>query len=457
MARKVACPPSGGSKTAARRLLVGLLACGAGALLAIGCVIEERKYNPELAAEDPSTTPFALLPKAKPAQCEQYCKAVNSNCTGEYAVYLTEDKDQDGAPDDCMSICQRLPAGGGANDKTNSVACRQTQSVAASSEQSVEACSGAGPGGNSRCGDTCDTYCNLRVDICADQTGQDVDIPRCLRGCAVLDPGDVYDSDPMAKKDTLQCRLNHLVFASRSPSDAALHCPHTYIIPPRGDNVDPPCADQRGTDGDCEKYCALVTRSCTEANRVYESEGQCLAVCKAFPLGKAEETGNKAGENTVACRRYHAYASLGLDGPVVHCPHAGPTGDGHCGDPPADNNCFSYCRILKRACTARFFQTYLPGQAVPTTSLADNAAIGAEDLGTCMASCETVPGADANSGYSVERAPEVSELDDSEPQGDRGDVLQCRVFHAIRALGGGTGLLPNPAECAAAFGDTDCR
>jgi hypothetical protein len=193
-------------------------------------------------------------------------------------------------------------------------------------------------------------------------------------------------------------------------------------------------------------------QSCTEGNRVYEGAGQCLAVSKALPLGKAEETRSNPGENTVACRRYHAYASLGPDGPVVHCPHAGPTGDGHCGT-AAENNCSSYCRILKRACTARFFKEYLTGQVVPA-SLADNA--DAEDLGTCVASCQLLPGSGANSGYSVERAPEISALDDMDPQGDRGDAVQCRVFHAIRALAGSTGVLPNPAECGPAFGDTEC-
>ncbi|HEU4583184.1 MAG TPA: hypothetical protein VFS67_33220 [Polyangiaceae bacterium] len=435
----------------ARKLLWGLLGCGTGALLAFGCVIEEREYNPALAEN--GTAEYELLPKAKPPQCQEYCRAVKANCTGGYAVYLEEDRDQDGIADDCMSICQRLPAGSGPNDKSNSVACRQAQSIAASSEQSVEACSGAGPGGNRRCGDTCEAYCRLRINICGDQTGQDVDYDRCMRGCATLEPGDVYDSDPMARKDTLQCRLNHLVFASRSPGDAAVHCPHTYIVPQRGDDLDPPCADQRGAPGDCEKYCALVMQSCTEGNLVYESAGQCLAVCKAFPLGKAEETGNKPGENTVACRRYHAYAALGLEGPVIHCPHAGPTGDGHCGAPAEEDNCFSYCRILKRACTARFYSEYLVGQQVPA-SLADNPDV--DDLGTCPASCQMLAGSGPNSGYSVERAPEISALDDADPQGDRGDALQCRVFHAIRALAGSTGVLPNPAECGAAFGDTAC-
>jgi hypothetical protein len=437
-----------------RKLVCGLLACSAAALLAFGCMIDERKYNPELEGAGGETTDYALLPKAKPTQCEEYCETVQVNCTGNYSVYLPDDKDGDGRADDCMAVCQRLPAGTGPNDKTNSVACRQNQAIAAFSEQSVEACSGAGPGGNSRCGETCEAYCNLRADLCHDQPG-DVDLARCLRGCATLAPGDVYDSDPMARKDTLQCRLNHLVFASRSPGDAATHCPHTYIVPQRGDNLDPPCADQRGTAGNCEKYCALVTRSCTDSHRVYENEQQCLAVCKSFPLGKAEETGSNPGENTVACRRYHAYAALGLDGPAVHCPHAGPTGDGHCGD-AASNNCVSYCRILKRACTARFFLDYMPMQPAPA-SLVDNAAIDAEDLGSCVTDCQTLAGSAPNSGYSLERAPEISSLDDTDPQGDRGDVLQCRVFHAVQALAGSTGLGPVPAECAAAFGDTDCR
>lgn len=437
----------------ARRLFSGLLGCGALALLVIGCVIEERKFNPDLPRPNDAleSASDALLP-APESLCQTYCRAVTANCTGRYAVYLPDDKDGDGIPDDCMSVCRRLPAGSGPNDETNTVSCRLANALSAASEQSAVACAGAGPGGNVLCGDTCETYCKLRADICGGQElSQDVDLERCRRQCPALDVGDIYNADPMTREDTLQCRLNHLVFASRSPEEALNHCWHTSAIPKRADGLspaNPPCADQRGDPGDCDTYCRLVMYSCTGIRQVYETEGQCLAVCKAFPLGTAEQTGDKERDNTVACRRYHAYAAL--EDAQYHCPHAGPAGDGHCGAPAADNNCFSYCRILEHACPARFYQTYLPGQS-PPPKLTDNADI--DDLGSCMDSCRPVPGSAANSRYSIQRAQVVDAVDDSDPDGDKGDLLQCRIFHAIKALGGSSGLSPAPSECAVAFGD----
>jgi len=438
----------------ARKLLLGVLACGVGMALALGCVIEEREYNP-LASVG--------LGLASVAECKTYCQTVQATCTGPYALYLTDDTDGDGIADDCMGICQRLPAHGDSltpgPDKSNSIACRQSQAEAAVSEPSETTCDGAGPAGSGRCGDTCETYCSLRASVCGDQP--DVDVDRCLRGCPALEPGNIYDSDPMSRQDTLQCRLNHLVFASRGADMAKVHCPHTSLVPQRSEGQpDPPCADASGTPGDCQTYCKLVTFACQGADRVYESAEQCLAVCKAFPLGTAEQTGSHAGENTVACRRYHAYAALGPEGPATHCPHAGPTGDGHCDVPEREqSNCFSYCRVLERACPQQFAQSFFAGTAPrPSSVVVDNAATDAEDLGTCMESCMTVPGHDPDSRYSVERAAKVDMTDDQgDPQGDRGDVLQCRMLHAIRALGGSSGSLPTPSECAAAMGVGDCQ
>jgi len=69
-----------------------------------------------------------------------------------------------------------------------------------------------------------------------------------------------------------------------------------------------------------------------------------------------------------------------------------------------------------------------------------------------------VPGHEPDSRYSVERAAKIDGTDDQgDPQGDRGDVLQCRMLHAIRALGGSSGNLPTPSECAAAMGVGDCQ
>jgi hypothetical protein len=132
------------------------------------------------------------------------------------------------------------------------------------------------------------------------------------------------------------------------------------------------------------------------------------------------------------CRRYHAYAAL--DVPSVHCAHAGPTGDGHCANPPdlQTGNCDSYCGILQRACPDEFTARF-PGDA--------------DDRGGCIASCSELPdakrdGFTAEPRYATTVPPEAG-------------TLKCRTLHAMRALG-----TPNAGvECAAAFADpgSDCE
>jgi hypothetical protein len=130
-------------------------------------------------------------------------------------------------------------------------------------------------------------------------------------------------------------------------------------------------------------------------------------------------------------------------------------GDGHCGG--VDNNCESYCRILKRACTEQFFTTYLPAASMPAS--VDNPP-PEDDLGTCMQTCSdtmTGFGADPESHYSILSAPSLAADDDRMPGGDSGELLQCRTYHAVLALGGITGTEPTPSECAAAFGASPCQ
>jgi hypothetical protein len=196
--------------------------------------------------------------------------------------------------------------------------------------------------------------------------------------------------------------------------------------------------------------------SCTDEYQQYDSVGQCRAVCKAFPFGKASDLGDGPGENTVGCRRYHSTASL--NDPGYHCPHAGPLGDGHCGE-RFGNNCQSYCRVLKRACTARFYAEHLPGVTAPDT-LPDNP--DTDELGTCEQTCfdslaTTGLGGGPDSRYSLVLAPVLDAEDDTVATGDRGDLLQCRVYHAVQALGGPSGTVPQPDSCEAAFGAAPCQ
>lgn len=108
---------------------------------------------------------------------------------------------------------------------------------------------------------------------------------------------------------------------------------------------------------DCATYCAAVMQSCTggdgsagggmpmpdatKTNQQYTGMEQCMASCKAFPVGTIDD---KTG-NTLGCRQHHA--TLAAMDPKVHCPHAGPGGDGVCG-----STCEGYCEIAKMYCTA---------------------------------------------------------------------------------------------------------
>jgi hypothetical protein len=89
----------------------------------------------------------------------------------------------------------------------------------------------------------------------------------------------------------------------------------------------------------CDAYCATISANCTGANAQYGSAETCLATCADIPPGAPADTGG----NTLGCRTYHAGAAAGM--PDVHCRHAGPGGDGVCGD-----NCESFCTIAAAAC-----------------------------------------------------------------------------------------------------------
>lgn len=424
------------------------LAALCGALALSGCIIDDKPFDPTL--ERPvDDTGMGLTDSAL---CERYCNAVQTNCTGENQVYFDRT--------DCLRVCERLPEGDAPDLEsargTNTVQCRLFAAEQAVAEKNLY-CPAAGPGGNNQCGSNCEAYCGLRVQVCGDvQTN--VDYERCLEQCPYLNDDVPYRANPQMTGDSLACRINHLVNASVGALEAQAHCWHTSIVPEvERTAARSPCADPPDAPGDCAAYCDLVMAACTGDRQEYESVEQCRAVCRAFPLGVASDLGGDDTHNTVGCRRYHSYASL--TDPVIHCSHAGPMGDGHCGS-RTDNNCQSYCRILKRACTARFYTEFLPGVAAPTT-LPDNPAT--DELGTCVETCvtelaETGLGGAGDSRYSILTAPIVDRTDDDQGvlPSDVGDLLQCRVYHAIQALGGPSGSDPDPAACNAAFGAAPC-
>jgi len=90
----------------------------------------------------------------------------------------------------------------------------------------------------------------------------------------------------------------------------------------------------------CADYCGDIQANCTGNNAQYSSEAICLATCAAFPLGTSADTMG----NTLGCRIYHAGAAA--SDAATHCTHAGPGGDGLCG-----NNCDGFCAVVQTVCT----------------------------------------------------------------------------------------------------------
>jgi hypothetical protein len=93
----------------------------------------------------------------------------------------------------------------------------------------------------------------------------------------------------------------------------------------------------------CADYCAAIQAACATARPQYSNDDDCLASCQAFPVGAAGDTTG----DTLGCRlTYARKAAASADMAAAHCTHAGPGGDGVCGD-----NCGGYCDIALMYCT----------------------------------------------------------------------------------------------------------
>ena len=374
-----------------------------------GCVIDDRVDARDLDTHTNDGTsngsdagPDAIVEVSE--GCEDYCRDVMANCTGEYAVYDNQEL--------CEQVCMHLPPGDPAAPEGNTVACRARQASLAKTTGEPEAhCPNAGPGGNDNgsgrgCGTDCEAYCYLHAELCDIEGEFVLETEECLRQCSGLVEKRtfdvVFDHDGT---DTVECRLVHVSSAAVAP---LAHCWHASMAP----QPESPCLDLPEANVPCDVYCDLVMVACTDEHSVYETRKQCESVCAVLPPGKAGDV----EEDTIGCRRYHSYNSLAA--PAVHCPHAGPTGDGHCGQ----DNCESYCRILKAACEQDFIDTYLADEVDPPS----------DALGDCPSECRKVDGSEADSSYSVEPPP-------------TGNELATRIYHAVRAL-------DDANECDAAMG-----
>jgi hypothetical protein len=366
-----------------------------GVLGLAGCTliagIEKREddgQNAEYDTVDKDTD----LPTTK--LCVTYCDEVMGNCTEENEVYKSRIN--------CINTCNALPKGEEDEPIGNTVWCRLGRAQAAGSSPDDE-CPSAGPsGGDGACGTACDAWCHLLESECPEDHGA---LANCKTACSTLPKSGGFNVDDNYTADTVECRLIHLGAVGEETQESP-HCTHGRYIP--AENCLPPEDDEPS----CARYCDVNLMNCSEDAAetdptVYESRDECMATCEALPLGKNTDT----TENTVGCRIYHSKNAAGV--PTAHCPHGGPSGDGHCGIPDPEEtgfsgNCESYCYLFQAACGERF------------------AADGYEDVEGCAQECWDnfeQDGAKNDEGYTVETAT-------------ADDTVQCRIYQAVKLLGG---------------------
>jgi hypothetical protein len=342
------------------------------------------------------------------ALCKGYCTDVMASCKApDLDAYTSEQN--------CLSMCSFMPQGKSDASETskNTASCRAHYAhEAASVESDVKFCPAAAPGGGSpttagaaRCGENCEGYCSLYASICADAKQSD-----CLDKCRALPDQDKFSSSSDFKGgDTIQCRIAHLTAAAQGKRDGndverKEHCEHSLLRASLGERGF--CDVPNGTVPSCKDYCKLVMQACNE-HKIYDSAEQCEKFCDKGLEKGTNTIKNESGmdvqdqtKDTLACRRWHGYYAFD-NAEVTHCPHAGPSGDGHCGA----TICTVYCSTLARGCEQQFGKEFPKGQS------------------QCIDACKGLRGVtDANMGY------------DLTSEEARTDTLQCRFRQLVDAF-----------------------
>lgn len=167
---------------------------------------------------DPAVSECSGAASQTQTLCEQYCDAVEANCTGEFEVYVGRET--------CLSVCSYLPEGEEGDEGVNSVHCRLNQAhVVLTTGEPETHCPGAGPGGGpgpgggeALCGGNCEGLCSIMLGACDEYDSfQD-----CLDECAEVPELEGY-STAQTTGDSQQCRLWHASAATQSTIPHCLH------------------------------------------------------------------------------------------------------------------------------------------------------------------------------------------------------------------------------------------
>jgi len=92
----------------------------------------------------------------------------------------------------------------------------------------------------------------------------------------------------------------------------------------------------------CTNYCQNINLLCNGTNTQFYGPSDCALICPTYPLNATTDVYN----NSYECRLYHLNNVINGMSPVIHCPHAGPTGGLLCG-----TACNYYCDFHLQTCT----------------------------------------------------------------------------------------------------------
>ncbi len=160
----------------------------------------------------------------------------------------------------------------------------------------------------------------------------------------------------------------------------------------------------------CATYCAANVAACSGGDKQWDTanptpEETCVAWCSLFDQGTI---GDMTGD-TLECRVYHTNAAIADS--ATHCSHAGPFGNGACGN----SQCETFCEAMQLTCT---------GQDAQFASVAE-----------CLTDC---------GGLLDKDTPYIA---DSGSGNTEAEAFACRAYHLSAALDS-----PVP-HCAHAAGD----
>jgi hypothetical protein len=168
-----------------------------------------------------------------PSLCQAYCTTMETNCSGDNLQYADMDT--------CLAVCHALPAGSLGDANVNTVHCRLAEAKKAAGGEPEFYCPFAGPGGGDECGEDCDGYCTLMMELCTPANTGGLyyypSIGACKQECKTVPvDGASYNPTLHSAGNHIQCRLFH---ACSAVADPDYHCGHAM--------GEPPCQDTETT------------------------------------------------------------------------------------------------------------------------------------------------------------------------------------------------------------------